>query len=102
MAVVASLYFSGADIANVCNEAALIAARHLNSHVNTKHFEHAVERLIGGNLTYKLHYLYYILSISTTIDYFPALVKQENPFITLFCLLPHFNTDLFVTLYCYC
>lgn len=40
--------FSGADIANVCNEAALIAARHLNSHVNTKHFEHAVERLIGG------------------------------------------------------
>lgn len=40
--------FTGADIANVCNEAALIAARHLNLHVNTKHFEQAVERVIGG------------------------------------------------------
>ncbi|XP_029281506.1 AFG3-like protein 1 isoform X2 [Cottoperca gobio] len=40
--------FTGADIANVCNEAALIAARHLNKHVNTKHFEQAVERVIGG------------------------------------------------------
>lgn len=40
--------FTGADIANVCNEAALIAARHLNPHVNTKHFEQAVERVIGG------------------------------------------------------
>ncbi|XP_034734961.1 AFG3-like protein 1 [Etheostoma cragini] len=42
--------FTGADIANVCNEAALIAARHLNQHVNTKHFEQAVERVIGGKL----------------------------------------------------
>lgn len=40
--------FTGADIANVCNEAALIAARHLNQHINTKHFEQAVERVIGG------------------------------------------------------
>ncbi|XP_031169863.1 AFG3-like protein 1 [Sander lucioperca] len=40
--------FTGADIANVCNEAALIAARRLNQHVNTKHFEQAVERVIGG------------------------------------------------------
>uniref|UniRef100_A0A8C2YW31 AAA+ ATPase domain-containing protein n=1 Tax=Cyclopterus lumpus TaxID=8103 RepID=A0A8C2YW31_CYCLU len=40
--------FTGADIANVCNEAALIAARHLDRHVNTKHFEQAVERVIGG------------------------------------------------------
>ncbi|XP_054465545.1 AFG3-like protein 1 [Anoplopoma fimbria] len=40
--------FTGADIANVCNEAALIAARHLNQHVNTTHFEQAVERVIGG------------------------------------------------------
>ncbi|KAM7406203.1 hypothetical protein PAMP_000594 [Pampus punctatissimus] len=40
--------FTGADIANVCNEAALIAARHLNHHVDTKHFEQAVERVIGG------------------------------------------------------
>ncbi|XP_061521852.1 AFG3-like protein 1 isoform X2 [Phycodurus eques] len=40
--------FTGADIANVCNEAALIAARHLNLHINTQHFEQAVERVIGG------------------------------------------------------
>ncbi|KAJ4947844.1 hypothetical protein JOQ06_009875 [Pogonophryne albipinna] len=40
--------FTGADIANVCNEAALIAARHLSQHVNTKHFEQAVDRVIGG------------------------------------------------------
>lgn len=39
---------SGADIANVCNEAALIAARHLSGAVNTKHFEQAIDRVIGG------------------------------------------------------
>ncbi|XP_048825361.1 AFG3-like protein 1 [Brienomyrus brachyistius] len=40
--------FTGADIANVCNEAALIAARHLAPSVNAKHFEQAIERVIGG------------------------------------------------------
>ncbi|XP_061133158.1 AFG3-like protein 1 isoform X1 [Syngnathus typhle] len=40
--------FTGADIAIVCNEAALIAARHLNQHISTMHFEQAVERVIGG------------------------------------------------------
>ncbi|XP_067854137.1 mitochondrial inner membrane m-AAA protease component AFG3L2-like isoform X2 [Heptranchias perlo] len=40
--------FTGADIANVCNEAALIAARHLNESIHVKHFEHAIERVIGG------------------------------------------------------
>ncbi|XP_014043778.1 mitochondrial inner membrane m-AAA protease component AFG3L2 isoform X1 [Salmo salar] len=40
--------FSGADIANVCNEAALIAARHLADSINQKHFEQAIERVIGG------------------------------------------------------
>ena len=39
---------SGADISNVCNEAALIAARHLNPSVGEKHFEQAIERVIGG------------------------------------------------------
>lgn len=38
----------GADIANVCNEAALIAARHLSTNVEEKHFEQAIERVIGG------------------------------------------------------
>ena len=40
--------FSGADIANVCNEAALIAARHNRSHVGKQDFLDAVDRIIGG------------------------------------------------------
>lgn len=40
--------FSGADIANVCNEAALIAARFNASAVQLKHFEAAIERVIAG------------------------------------------------------
>lgn len=43
--------FTGADIANVCNEAALIAARHLERRVERKHFEQAIERVIGGTKT---------------------------------------------------
>eukprot|EP00045_Choanoeca_perplexa_P016614 m.225511 g.225511 ORF g.225511 m.225511 type:complete len:761 (+) comp17309_c1_seq3:164-2446(+) len=40
--------FSGADIANVCNEAALIAARYLSTEVALTHFEQAIERVIAG------------------------------------------------------
>lgn len=40
--------FSGADIANVCNEAALIAARHNKKAVGHKDFNDAVDRIIGG------------------------------------------------------
>ncbi|XP_073233396.1 mitochondrial inner membrane m-AAA protease component AFG3L2-like isoform X2 [Porites lutea] len=40
--------FTGADIANVCNEAALIAARYLMPKVELTHFEQAIERVIGG------------------------------------------------------
>ena len=40
--------FSGADIANICNEAALIAARDLNESITLKHFESAIERVIAG------------------------------------------------------
>merc|ERR1712156_205491 len=40
--------FTGADIANVCNEAALIAARELSSSIVHKHFEAAIERVIAG------------------------------------------------------
>lgn len=40
--------FTGADIANVCNEAALIAARDSNESINLKHFEQAIERVIAG------------------------------------------------------
>ena len=40
--------FSGADIANVCNEAALIAARHNKTKVERQDFIDAVDRIIGG------------------------------------------------------
>ncbi len=40
--------FSGADIANVCNEAALIAARHDKKVVSKQDFLDAVDRIIGG------------------------------------------------------
>lgn len=40
--------FSGADIANVCNEAALIAARHGKTFVGKQDFLDAVDRIIGG------------------------------------------------------
>ena len=40
--------FSGADIANVCNEAALIAARKSKKNVNKQDFLDAVDRIIGG------------------------------------------------------
>ena len=40
--------FSGADIANVCNEAALIAARHKKKVVQRQDFMDAVDRIVGG------------------------------------------------------
>lgn len=40
--------FAGADIANICNEAALIAARKGKEHVEMEDFQDAVDRVIGG------------------------------------------------------
>ncbi len=40
--------FSGADIANVCNEAALIAARHNKTSVSKDDFMAAIDRIVGG------------------------------------------------------
>ncbi len=40
--------FSGADIANVCNEAALIAARRDRASINKQDFMDAIDRIIGG------------------------------------------------------
>ena len=40
--------FSGADIANVCNEAALIAARHSKKTIEKEDFNNAIDRIIGG------------------------------------------------------
>ena len=51
--------FTGADIANVCNEAALIAARDMNNAIEMKHFELAIERVVAG----KFPELYHAISI---------------------------------------
>ena len=40
--------FVGADIANVCNEAALIAARDLKSMIELTDFDKAIERVVAG------------------------------------------------------
>lgn len=40
--------FTGADVANVCNEAALIAARYGLDSIDEKHFEQAIERVVAG------------------------------------------------------
>lgn len=40
--------FTGADVANVCNEAALIAARYSAKEVAFTHFEQAIERVVAG------------------------------------------------------
>jgi cell division protease FtsH len=40
--------FAGADIANVCNESALVAARHNKKSVELEDFNYALDRVIGG------------------------------------------------------
>lgn len=46
--------FTGADIANICNEAAILAARRKKTMVDMKDFETATERIIGGLESNKL------------------------------------------------
>jgi AFG3 family protein len=40
--------FSGADIANLCNEAAIIATRRKKTYIDDKDFEDASERITAG------------------------------------------------------
>ena len=41
-------FYAGADIANICNEAALIAARESATSVALKHFDAAIDRVFAG------------------------------------------------------
>jgi AFG3 family protein len=59
--------FSGADIANVCNEAALIAARYDKNVVEFSDFEAAIERVIAGKII-----------IFIIIEYSIKLHRQER------------------------
>lgn len=43
-----TLYITGADISNICNEAALYAAREGRKVIDTHDFDYAVERVVAG------------------------------------------------------
>ena len=47
---------TGADIANICNEAALRAAREKGTVVSGNHFDLAIERVIAGNFMNNMDY----------------------------------------------
>jgi len=81
--------FSGADIANVCNEAALIAARHDKKFVTKQDFLDAIDRIVGG-----LERKSKIISPSEkrTIAY------HEAGHATVSWMLPHANPLLKVTI----
>jgi ATP-dependent metalloprotease FtsH len=81
--------FSGADIANVCNEAALIAARNGKEFVTREDFMNAVDRIIGG-LEKK--------SKVTTIEERKSIAIHEGGHATLSWMLEHANPLVKVTI----
>ena len=81
--------FSGADIANVCNEAALIAARHQKSAVSKQDFLDAVDRIIGG--------LEKKTKIMTTHEKY-SIALHEAGHATLSWFLEHANPLIKVTI----
>ncbi|MDR2041012.1 MAG: AAA family ATPase, partial [Tannerella sp.] len=81
--------FSGADIANVCNEAALIAARNGKEFVQKEDFMNAVDRIVGG-LEKK--------SKVTTLDERRTIALHEAGHATLSWLLEFANPLVKVTI----
>jgi len=81
--------FSGADIANVCNEAALIAARNGKKFVQKDDFMNAVDRIVGG-LEKR--------SRITTADERMSIASHEAGHATLSWLLEHTNPLVKVTI----
>ncbi|MDR0412239.1 MAG: ATP-dependent zinc metalloprotease FtsH, partial [Dysgonamonadaceae bacterium] len=81
--------FSGADIANVCNEAALIAARNGKEFVQKEDFMNAVDRIVGG-LEKK--------SKVTTIEERRTIALHEAGHATLSWMLEHANPLVKVTI----
>ena len=81
--------FSGADIANVCNEAALTAARHNKSAIDKQDFLDAVDRIIGG-LERK--------SKIITPEEKRSIAHHEAGHATVSWLLPHANPLFKVTI----
>jgi len=81
--------FSGADIANVCNEAALIAARNGKETVQKEDFMNAVDRIVGG-LEKK--------SKVTTLDERRTIAIHEGGHATLSWMLEHADPLVKVTI----
>ena len=81
--------FSGADIANVCNEAALIAARNGKKFVQKEDFMNAVDRIVGG-LEKR--------SKITTEEERKCIANHEAGHATLSWLLGHANPLVKVTI----
>ena len=81
--------FSGADIANVCNEAALTAARHDKSRIDKQDFLDAVDRIIGG-LERKNKII--------TPEEKKSIAHHEAGHATVSWLLPHANPLFKVTI----
>ena len=81
--------FSGADIANVCNEAALIAARNGKEFVQKEDFMNAVDRIVGG-LEKK--------SKVTTLDERKTIAIHEAGHATLSWMLEHADPLVKVTI----
>lgn len=81
--------FSGADIANVCNEAALIAARNRKKFVQKEDFMNAVDRIVGG-LEKR--------SKITTEEERKCIANHEAGHATLSWLLEHANPLVKVTI----
>ncbi len=81
--------FSGADIANVCNEAALIAARHNKKVVEKQDFLDAIDRIVGG-----LERKSKIISAEEK----RTIAHHEAGHATVSWILPHANPLLKVTI----
>ena len=81
--------FSGADIANVCNEAALIAARNGKKFVQKDDFMNAVDRIVGG-LEKR--------TMITTADERKSIAYHEAGHATLSWFLEHANPLVKVTI----
>ena len=81
--------FSGADIANVCNEAALTAARHNKTAIEKQDFLDAVDRIVGG-LERK--------SKIITPEEKKSIAHHEAGHATVSWLLPHANPLFKVTI----
>lgn len=75
--------FAGAEIANICNEAALIAARSDKDSIGMIDFEAAVDRVIGGLEKRNkvcincLHHLHHLLIIFTSLLFLERLCDRH-------------------------